>query len=75
MNRDLENVTLGLVVELSLLREVLTTLRVDGKHWWVVGDPTDAAARGVIKIAHGYENCYDRLNTLRFPGTSFWKCL
>jgi hypothetical protein len=49
-----------------LLREVLTTLRSDGKHWWVIGDPTEAPARGIITIAHGYEECYDRLNTLYF---------
>jgi hypothetical protein len=66
MNLDLDELTLGLHVELSLLRDVLATLRGDGKHWWVIGDPTEAPARGVITIAYGYEECYDRLNTLYF---------
>ncbi len=49
-----------------MLCEVLATLEVDGRHWWLASDPADAATRGVIKIAHGYENCFDRLNTLCF---------
>jgi hypothetical protein len=66
MKLDLSGTTVGLVVELSVLRTVLGTLNIAGRHWWVAGDLTDAAAHGSVTIAHGYEDCYDRLNTLYF---------
>ena len=61
---------LGIVVDLGLLREILGTLRIDGKQWWVVNDSEDIAKRGSLTIAHGYPGCCDRLNTLFFqtPG-------
>ena len=74
MRLDLDDLKLGLHVELSVLREVLATLKSNGKHWWVVGDPTEAPTRGIITIAHGYEECYDPFNTLYFdtPLVPIW---
>jgi hypothetical protein len=66
MKLDLDGTSVGLVVELNVLRGVITTLNIGGKHWWLVTNPTHAAARGSVTIAHGYEDCYDRFNTLYF---------
>jgi hypothetical protein len=66
MDVDLDEVELGLVVNLTILREVLKTLSVDGKRWWIASDPYDAAARGYVSIGHGDPHCADRLNTLYF---------
>lgn len=66
MDMDLNDVTLGLVVNLGILREVLATLHIDGKRWWIASNPENAAVRGSITIGHGDECCSDRLNTLYF---------
>ena len=66
MDVDLDEVELGLVINLTILREVLKTLSVDGKRWWIASDPYDAAARGYVSIGHGDPQCTDRLNTLYF---------
>lgn len=66
MKLDLSETKVGLVVELSVLRTVLATLNIAGRRWWVAGDPTDGAAHDSVTIAHGYPDCYDRLNTLYF---------
>ncbi len=44
MTLDLDKLTLGLLVEVGLLREVPATLMCEGKHWWVVGGPTEDPA-------------------------------
>jgi hypothetical protein len=63
---NLENVDLGFVVNLQILKEVLKGLSVDGKKWWIARDPEDAAEGGYLTIAHGYPGCDDRLNTTYF---------
>ena len=35
MDVDLDEVDLGLVVNLTILREVFKALSVDGKRWWI----------------------------------------
>jgi hypothetical protein len=66
MEIDFDGVELGLVVNLNTLREVLKTLSVDGRRWWIASDPCDALERGYITIGHGDPCCEDRLNTLYF---------
>jgi hypothetical protein len=66
MDVDLDEVELGLVVNLTILREVLKALSIDGKRWWIASDPYDASARGYVSIGHGDPNCSDRLNILHF---------
>jgi hypothetical protein len=69
MFADFEEVELGLVVRIKILREVLKTLSIDGRRWWIASDPQDAMTTGSITIGHGDPQCKDRLNTLyfRFP--------
>src|ERR1700756_4489513 len=66
MNVNLDEVELGLVVNLKTLREVLKGLRMDGRSWWIASDPHDAAANGFLSIGYGDPQCKDRLNTLHF---------
>lgn len=66
MYTSLDEVELATVVNLETLREVLKSLSVDGKRWWIASDPRDAVAEGYISIAHGDPGCTDRLNTLHF---------
>jgi hypothetical protein len=66
MSVDLSEVELGLVVSLGTLREVLRSLNVNGRRWWIASDPQDAVEDGFISIAHGTRKCFDPLNTLRF---------
>jgi hypothetical protein len=69
MDADFSEVTLALVVNLETLRDVLKTMSIGGKRWWVASDPRDAASTGSVTIGHGDPLCTDRLNTLyyRFP--------
>jgi hypothetical protein len=66
MEIDFDQVELGLVVNLPILREVLRTLSIDGKRWWIASDPHDALTTRSITIGHGDPRCTDRLNTLYF---------
>jgi hypothetical protein len=66
MDADFDEVELGLIVNIKILREVLKTLSIDGKRWWIASDPHDAATTGYISIGHGDPHCTDRLNTLHF---------
>jgi hypothetical protein len=66
MDTYIDEVALGLIVKLTTLKEVLETLEIDGRHWWIVSDLEEIAATGLIVIAHGYQDCYDPLNTLYF---------
>ena len=63
---DFEDVELGLVVNLSTLKDILKSLSVSGRRWWIASDPEDAAESGFISIGHGDPGCHDRLNTLHF---------
>lgn len=62
----LDEVDLAVVVNLETLREVLKSLSIDGKRWWIASDPRDAIGDGYISIGHGDPGCTDRLNTLHF---------
>jgi hypothetical protein len=64
MDANFDFVELGFVVSLEVLREVLSTLSVEGKKWWVASDPEDAAERGTLTVGHGDPSCKDRLNTI-----------
>lgn len=66
MYADIEEVELGLVVNLKTLRAVLKGLNVGGKRWWIASDPHDAVAEGFVSIGFGDPLCTDRLNVLRF---------
>lgn len=66
MYASLDEVELAVVVNLETLREVLKSLSIDGKRWWIASDPHDAVADGYISIGHGDPGCSDRLNTLHF---------
>jgi hypothetical protein len=69
MDVDINEVELGLIVNLKTLREVLKGVSIGGKRWWVASDPHDAPARGYVSIGYGDPQCEDRLNTVyfRFP--------
>jgi len=41
-------------------------LNVNGRRWWISGDPQDATELGYITLEHGCEGCVDRLNILYF---------
>lgn len=77
MSVDLSELDLGFVVSLGTLREVLRSLNVDGRRWWISSDPHDAAESGFVSIGHGCQGCSDRLNTLHFRipvvGNQSWK--
>lgn len=66
MEIDFDQVELGLVVNLTILREVLKSLSINGKRWWIASDPQDALTTRSITIGHGDPHCTDRLNTLYF---------
>jgi len=63
---DFADIELGIVVNLDTLKEVLKTLSIDGRRWWIASDPEDAVEFGSISIGHGDQMCTDRLNTLHF---------
>jgi len=69
MDVDINEVELGLVVNLKTLREALKGLSINGRCWWIASDPHDAATRGHVSIGYGDPLCNDRLNTVyfRFP--------
>jgi hypothetical protein len=69
MDIDFDEVELGLVANLKTLREVLKTLSINGRRWWIACDPQDAVARGYVSVGYGDPQCEDRLNTVyfRFP--------
>jgi len=77
MSVDRSELDLGFVLSLGTLREVLRSLNVDGRRWWISSDPHDAAEEGFISIGHGCQGCYDRLNTIHFRipvvGNQGWK--
>jgi hypothetical protein len=66
MEIDFYQVEIGLVVNLAILREVLKSLSIDGKRWWIASDPQDSLTTRSITIGHGDPGCKDRLNTLYF---------
>jgi hypothetical protein len=66
MEIDFDQVEIGLVVNLTVLREVLRSLSVNGKRWWIASDPQDTLTTRSIRIGHGDPRCSDRLNTLYF---------
>lgn len=66
MYTSLDEVELAVVVNLETLIEVLKSMSIGGRRWWIASDPRDAAAVGYISIGHGDPSCSDRLNTLYF---------
>jgi hypothetical protein len=63
---DFANVSLGVVVELQILKEVMQDMSVGGRRWWVASDPEDAAAVGSLTLGFGDPNCKDLLNAVYF---------
>jgi hypothetical protein len=66
MEFSLDEVDLGFVVNLETLREVLKSMSVNGRKWWIATDPRDAIETHTVTIGHGDPGCVDRLNTLYF---------
>lgn len=66
MEVSLEEIDLGVVVNLETLRKVLKGLSVDGRRWWIASDPINALESGFVTIGHGDPGCIDRLNTLYY---------
>jgi len=66
MDLNLDNVDFGIVVSLETLRDVLQTMSMHGRKWWVASDPADAIATHTVTIGHGDPGCQDRLNTLYY---------
>jgi hypothetical protein len=66
MEIDFDQVEIGVVVNLATLREVLKSLSIEGKRWWIASDPQDSLTTRSITIGHGSPACTDRLNTLYF---------
>lgn len=66
MELSLEDIDLGVVVNIETLRKALKGLSVDGRRWWIASDPADALESGFVTIGHGDPGCVDRLNTLYY---------
>ena len=66
MDFNLDEVDLGFVVNLETLREVLKSMSVNGRRWWIASDPSDAIDTHTVTIGHGDPRCHDRLNTLYY---------
>jgi hypothetical protein len=66
MNFSLDQVDLGFVVSLETLRKVLKSMSINGRKWWIAGDPNDAIETHSVTIGHGAPGFHDRLNTLYF---------
>jgi hypothetical protein len=66
MDFSLDEVDLGFVVNLETLREVLKSMSVNGRKWWIASDPVDAIDTHTVTIGHGDPGCEDRLNTLYY---------
>jgi hypothetical protein len=66
MDFSLDEVDLGFVVNLETLREVLKSMSVNGRKWWIASDPSYAIDTHTVTIGHGGPRCVDRLNTLYF---------
>jgi hypothetical protein len=66
MDLNLDEVDLAFVVSLETLREVLRSMSVNGRKWWIASDPGDAINTRTVTIGHGDPGCHDRLNTLYY---------
>jgi hypothetical protein len=66
MQIELNEIDLGFAVSLAVLREVLASLTMQGRRWWIASDPADALANRYLTIGHGDPGCVDRLNTLYY---------
>lgn len=65
----LDDVEIGFLVNLRTLKQVLQTLHLQGRRWWLACDPEDAINQRYAEIGYGYPGCSDRLNAtiFRFP--------
>jgi hypothetical protein len=66
MQFNLDEIDVGFVVSITNLREVLTSVNINGRRWWIASDPADAIINGYLTIGHGDPGCVDRLNTLYY---------
>ncbi len=66
MQIKLNQIEVGFVVSLPVLREVLNNLSINGRRWWIASDPIDAITNRFLTLGHGDPNCQDRLNTLYY---------
>lgn len=55
MHLELDEIDLGFVVSVAVLREVLTGPTVNGRRWWIASDPADAISNGWLTIGHSDE--------------------
>jgi len=63
---NLDEVEIGIMVNLGTFREVLKGLSTGGTKWWIASDPLDFAETGSITIGHGDPQYKDCLNYLLF---------
>lgn len=63
---EFAEIDIGFVVNLATLLDILRSLSVGGKRWWIACDPVDALETHTLTIGHGDPACVDRLNTLYF---------
>ena len=63
---DLGEEEIGFALSLDALRNVLKSLNIRGRKWWIACDPVDAVATESVAVGHGDPQCADRLNTIYF---------
>jgi hypothetical protein len=66
MEINLDDVDLAVVVNIEILREVLSKMSANGRTWWIACEPSYALERGHITIAYGCPGAVDRLNTVLY---------
>lgn len=66
MDTNLDDIDIGVVVNIRTLREVLAEISANGRNWWIASDPADAIERRYVTVGHGDPRCKDRLNTLYY---------
>lgn len=59
-------IDVALVVRVRALREILRSLHVDGRDWWIGIDPERAREIGWITLGWGNQRCSDPLNVQYF---------
>jgi len=63
---NFDEVEIGFIVNMQILRETLKTLSVDGRKWWIATDPSVAVEKRYVDLAFGYPGCDDWLNNIYF---------
>ena len=63
---NLDDVDIAVVVNVEILRQILTKLSTNGKKWWIACEPAYAIEKGCFTIGYGDPGCVDRLNTVYY---------